>query len=51
MKAGDVVMQIGEYKVTDMMSYMKALSKFTKGDKANVNIKRGEELLVKEVEF
>ncbi|MDQ3050287.1 MAG: M28 family peptidase [Bacteroidota bacterium] len=51
MKAGDIVVQIGEYKVTDMMSYMKALSKFAKGDKTNVTVKRGEEQLIKEVEF
>jgi S1-C subfamily serine protease len=42
-KPGDVVIQIGEHKVTDMMSYMKALGKFSKGDKAVVTIQRGEE--------
>jgi len=51
MLAGDIVIQIGEHKVTDMMSYMKALGKFAKGDKTNVTIKRGEEQLVKEVTF
>ena len=51
MEAGDIVIQIGEHKVTDMMSYMKALSKFAKGDKAEVTFKRGEEQLVKEVIF
>lgn len=51
MKAGDIVLQIGEHKVTDMMSYMKALSKFTKGDKANVTILRGSEQIIKEITF
>jgi hypothetical protein len=29
---GDIVVQLGEHKVTDMMSYMKALSMFKKGE-------------------
>lgn len=51
MKAGDIVIQLGDHKVSDMMSYMKALSKFTKGDKTNVTFKRGDEQVIKEVEF
>lgn len=51
LRAGDVVMQIGDHKVTDMMSYMKALGKFTKGDKTSVTVKRGEELVTMGVEF
>lgn len=48
---GDVVMQIGEEKVSDMTSYMKALGKFTKGDKAKVKVKRGDEMIDKDVVF
>ncbi|HMT29077.1 MAG TPA: M28 family peptidase, partial [Bacteroidia bacterium] len=51
LKAGDVVMLLGENKVTDMMSYMKALSRFTKGDKTTVTVKRGTEMLTKDIEF
>jgi aminopeptidase YwaD len=51
MKAGDIVIQIGEHKVVDMMSYMKALGKFSKGEKAMVLIKRGTEEKSIEVEF
>lgn len=51
LKAGDVVTKIGEHKVTDMMSYMRALSKFTKGDKAPVTVKRGEGFVTVEAEF
>jgi hypothetical protein len=40
---GDVVIQLGENKVTDMMSYMKALGKFSKGDKTKVKVKRDKE--------
>ena len=40
LKAGDIVIQIGEEKVVDMMSYMKALGKFSKGDTVHVKIVR-----------
>jgi S1-C subfamily serine protease len=51
LKAGDIVTQIGEHKVQDMMSYMKALGKFSKGEKAPVTFLRGKEELKAEVEF
>lgn len=41
--AGDVVVQIGDYKVVDMMSYMKALGTLTKGETTTVKVKRGAE--------
>lgn len=40
---GDVVIQLGEIKVTEMMSYMKALGKFKKGDTTKVKVKRDKE--------
>ncbi|HRF16148.1 MAG TPA: M28 family peptidase, partial [Bacteroidia bacterium] len=48
---GDVVIQMGEEKVADMMSYMKALSKFKKGDKVKVKVQRGNEVVEKDVTF
>jgi len=48
---GDIVIQLGEHKITDMMTYMKALGKFTKGDTTKVKIKRGKEELEKEITF
>jgi hypothetical protein len=51
LQKGDVVVKMGEYEVTDMMSYMKTLSKFEKGEKTMVTVKRGDELLEVEVEF
>ncbi|MFM7217827.1 MAG: M20/M25/M40 family metallo-hydrolase, partial [Bacteroidota bacterium] len=48
---GDVVIQIGEHKVVDMMSYMKALGKFNHGDAVKVVVKRGEQLITKDVVF
>lgn len=48
LKAGDIVVMMGEYRVTDMMSYMKGLGKFTKGEETLVTVLReGKELKVK----
>lgn len=38
--AGDVVIKMGENDVKDMMSYMRALSKYEKGDKVEVTVLR-----------
>ena len=44
LKKGDVIVQMGEVKVVDMMSYMKGLGQFKKGDEAEVTFRRaGEE--------
>ncbi|MFI5219038.1 MAG: M28 family peptidase [Bacteroidia bacterium] len=51
LKAGDIVIQLGENKVLDMMSYMKALGKFEKGDTATVKVKRGNETVDAQVTF
>jgi hypothetical protein len=51
MKAGDVVKKMGDQKVTDMMSYMKALSKFTKGETTTVEYERDGEIMTTEVTF
>ncbi|HEX4876778.1 MAG TPA: M20/M25/M40 family metallo-hydrolase, partial [Chitinophagaceae bacterium] len=51
MQAGDIVIQLGDYPVTSMDSYMKALGKFKKGDKTVVKFKRGNETLERTVEF
>ena len=51
MKAGDVVIKMGDIEVPDMMGYMKALSAFKKGDVTNVVfIREGKEMMV-EVTF
>jgi membrane-associated protease RseP (regulator of RpoE activity) len=42
LKAGDVLMQIGDFKVKDMASYMETLSKFKKGDEVIAKVIRGE---------
>lgn len=41
LQAGDVLLQLGEFKFVDINSYMSSLSKFNKGDKTQLRIKRG----------
>ncbi len=48
LQKGDVVVQMGDSTVTDMMSYMRALSAFEKGDTTTVLVNReGETISVK----
>ena len=48
MKAGDVIIKLGDYEVKDMGGYMSALSKFHKGDITEVTIIRdGKEMKLK----
>lgn len=51
LKDGDIVVKMGEHEVDGMMSYMKALSKFKKGNKTTVKIRRGNKILEKKVQF
>lgn len=51
LQKGDIVLQLGEHKVTDMMTYMKALGKFTKGDTTKVKVKRGNDVMEKDITF
>jgi C-terminal processing protease CtpA/Prc len=49
--AGDVITKLGEHALTSMESYMQALSKFKKGDKAPVQYTRNGQSLSTTVEF
>ena len=51
LKGGDVLLQLGEYKLVDVMSYMQALSKFKKGDKTVLVYKRGADELKADIVF
>jgi aminopeptidase YwaD len=51
LKAGDVIVKIGEHVVSSMESYMQTLGKFQKGEKAKIKFKRGNEELETEVQF
>ncbi len=51
MKAGDVVIKLGDYNVTDVNNYMTALSKFKKRDATKVFVMRGKDELSFEIIF
>ena len=48
---GDIVVQLGDSTVNDMMSYMRALSTFKKGDKTQVVINRDGNPMTMEIAF
>lgn len=50
-KAGDIIVQIGDYKVPDVQGYMQVLSKFNKGDATKVKVKRGNEEIQFDIVF
>ena len=50
-KDGDVIIQIGEMKIGNIYDYMEGLSKFKTGEKTIVKVKRGNEIIEKEVTF
>ena len=51
LKAGDVILQVGDFSISSLDNYMQALGKFVKGEKALVKFKRGEKLMEVTVEF
>ena len=51
LKAGDIIIQLGENAITSVENYMKALNKFNKGDKTKVKYKRGNETIESDVQF
>ncbi|WP_299223468.1 M28 family peptidase [uncultured Psychroserpens sp.] len=51
LQKGDIVIKLGDSIVTDMMSYMRALSSFDNGDKTKVVVKRGENEVEASIEF
>jgi len=50
-KAGDIILQLGEHPVNSMEAYMQALGKFKKGETTKVKFKRGNEALETTVQF
>ena len=51
LKGGDILVQLGDYKLVDVMSYMTALSKFKKGDTTTLVYKRGADEVKLSIEF
>ena len=51
LQKGDIVIKLGEKDVTDMMSYMKALAVFKKGDKTTVVVTRKGKEVIADIQF
>src|SRR5450432_4768755 len=51
LKAGDVIIKLGDYSVISLQSYMEALSKFNRGDQTTVEFLRGKEEMKAAVQF
>ena len=51
LKAGDVLLQLGDYEIKEMNSYMQALSMFKQGDTTRLVVLRGSEQKSVEVQF
>ncbi|MBS1947969.1 MAG: M20/M25/M40 family metallo-hydrolase [Bacteroidetes bacterium] len=51
LKAGDVIIQLGDHNVSSLENYMQALSKFKKGDATFVKYKRGNDVAEAPVQF
>jgi aminopeptidase YwaD len=51
MKAGDIIIQLGEHAVNSVENYMQTLGKFKKGDSTKIKFKRGQEVIEAPVQF
>jgi aminopeptidase YwaD len=51
LKAGDVIIKLGDYAVISLQTYMEALSKFNRGDQTTVEYLRGKEEIKASVQF
>jgi hypothetical protein len=51
MKTGDIIIKLGDSTITDLNTYMTALSKYKKGDAAKVTVQRAKEELIFDIVF
>lgn len=51
LKTGDIIIQLGDYNVSSVETYMQTLGKFKKGDSTKVKFKRGQEIIEATVQF
>lgn len=50
-KKGDIIIALGDYLISDIMTYMKALAAFQKGDTTTIIVKRGDMNVEMQVTF
>jgi S1-C subfamily serine protease len=51
LKEGDFIIGIGDAEITDISTYMSALSEYNQGDSTRVKVRRGEEILEFDLTF
>lgn len=51
LKAGDIILRIGDFEVSSVQTYMQTLGKFEKGQKTTIRFKRGNEEVEAPLEF
>jgi S1-C subfamily serine protease len=51
MQNGDIILKVGEMEIKDIYDYMKALGKYSKGEKTDVIILRKDKEMNMSVEF
>lgn len=51
LKAGDIILGVGEYKIKDIYAYMEILGKFEPGQTTNVRFKRGDDIMMTQLTF
>jgi hypothetical protein len=51
LEAGDIIIKVGDTPVKDVYEYMAALGKYEKGQSADVQVKRKDQVITKKVEF
>ncbi|TDH19715.1 M20/M25/M40 family metallo-hydrolase [Segetibacter sp. 3557_3] len=51
LQAGDIILQLGDYKINEINSYMKALSSFKKGDNTRLRYSRSNSEKTVDVQF
>ncbi|MDX1685258.1 MAG: M28 family peptidase, partial [Saprospiraceae bacterium] len=51
LKAGDIILGVGEYEISDIYKYMEVLGKFEKGQTTNVKFKRGDNIMMTQLTF
>lgn len=51
LQAGDIIVKMGDYTVTDIMTYMEALSKYKKNDSIKIDIRRDNKIISTPITF
>lgn len=51
LQKGDIILRMGEYEISSIQDYMRALGKFSKGESSVIKVKRGEEIVELQVTF